>query len=430
MNKKMLLLTFTCFMSYSGYGPKTTNPFVMSLSWRVCLRHTRSGLGCLIFNRSVTSQRNQGPRLEAKCWQVSSYGRLCSRKGIISHGSLRQSGYFAFNAFGENFLVHRAVALHFLGPPPSDVAWQVHHRDGNPSNNHLLNLEYVSRSQNAHYFYANEGKACRAFRGLKVSKPVMWRVAGSQSWTPCPSIKQAAADLGMSQKTVSKCCHSSTPCKGYELRFGEDEAEHIDGEEWREMVIPSTMETVPGRQVSSHGRLRLLSGRVSSGWPQNHGYRSTSYYVSRQIRVELVHRLVVAAFLGKPPSSSHTQVNHKDGNRHNNALQNLEYVTPAENAACRSANAKLHTCAAGMKSVESGCRDSDKAWTLHPPMKSASNMNGTSIGNTWAGTRALTKQSGGSEYRLAATLASVQDLDEEWCDVDFALLHKDKDSRR
>lgn len=42
-----------------------------------------------------------------------------------------------------------------------------------------------------------------------------------------------------------------------------------------------------------------------------------------------VHRIVTLAFLGELPES--LQVNHKDGNKLNNQLMNLEYVTHSEN---------------------------------------------------------------------------------------------------
>lgn len=44
----------------------------------------------------------------------------------------------------------------------------------------------------------------------------------------------------------------------------------------------------------------------------------------------MIHRLVAYMFLGLLPDSS-LEVNHKDGNRHNNCVDNLEIITHQEN---------------------------------------------------------------------------------------------------
>ncbi len=48
-----------------------------------------------------------------------------------------------------------------------------------------------------------------------------------------------------------------------------------------------------------------------------------------------VHKLVAEAFFGKQPGK---QVNHKDGNKFNNTLDNLEWTTPRENTQHAYAN--------------------------------------------------------------------------------------------
>ena len=51
-----------------------------------------------------------------------------------------------------------------------------------------------------------------------------------------------------------------------------------------------------------------------------------------------VHRLVAMAFLGKHPAKAGLVVNHIDHNRYNNTVDNLEWVTQAQNLAhCRAA---------------------------------------------------------------------------------------------
>ena len=74
--------------------------------------------------------------------------------------------------------------------------------------------------------------------------------------------------------------------------------------------------------VRKHGRLVTAtdngSGYLIVGLSKNN--KRVNYYV---------HRLVAAAFISN--SQQKTQVNHIDGNKHNNTIANLEWVTPHEN---------------------------------------------------------------------------------------------------
>lgn len=50
-----------------------------------------------------------------------------------------------------NLGVHRLVALAFIGPCPDDK--EVNHIDGDPSNNHVSNLEYVTHAENMQHMH-------------------------------------------------------------------------------------------------------------------------------------------------------------------------------------------------------------------------------------------------------------------------------------
>jgi hypothetical protein len=63
------------------------------------------------------------------------------------------------------------------------------------------------------------------------------------------------------------------------------------------------------------------------------GYLSVGVYVIRGKPPEtrLVHKMVIEAFVGGPPSEKHTDVRHLDGNNANCALYNLAWGTRSEN---------------------------------------------------------------------------------------------------
>jgi len=65
----------------------------------------------------------------------------------------------------KQFTIHKLVATMFITKPSGTVC--VNHKDGNPHNNHLNNLEWVTYSRNA--FHAYENKLTKKLFGEKAS---------------------------------------------------------------------------------------------------------------------------------------------------------------------------------------------------------------------------------------------------------------------
>lgn len=113
------------------------------------------------------------------------------------------------------------------------------------------------------------------------------------------------------------------------------------GEEWKPIVGFET-----NYEVSNQGRVRRIwrgSGKIVnrplSPLKTKFGYFRVCLFKEDARKYCHIHRLVMAAFIGALPEGM--QVNHKDGDKENNSLENLEYVTAAENT--------HHACETGLR---------------------------------------------------------------------------------
>lgn len=92
-------------------------------------------------------------------------------------------------------------------------------------------------------------------------------------------------------------------------------------------------------QVSNYGRIKTLSRfkrskgfnkeKILSPGKSKSGYLTVLLYKNNERKNKSVHRLVCEAFIKNKYNKK--TVNHKDGNKHNNKLENLEWTTYSEN---------------------------------------------------------------------------------------------------
>lgn len=89
-------------------------------------------------------------------------------------------------------------------------------------------------------------------------------------------------------------------------------------------------------RVSKHGRI-VRSGSAQGAtvgfelkqYPDKEGYLYVRLSSHNKAFRKFAHSLVAEAFIGTRPSGQ--EINHRDGNKANNSLSNLEYVTHREN---------------------------------------------------------------------------------------------------
>lgn len=105
---------------------------------------------------------------------------------------------------------------------------------------------------------------------------------------------------------------------------------------------------VPGYEgvykISSDGKVYSNKG-IRSTYITRHGYESVGLCLHGKQKNFLVHRLVAMAFIPNPQPQKHPFINHIDGNKRNNNIENLEW--------CDSSYNMRHAIAHGLSKVRS-----------------------------------------------------------------------------
>ena len=94
-------------------------------------------------------------------------------------------------------------------------------------------------------------------------------------------------------------------------------------EEWR------ALKGFDGCYVSNLGRIRSHKGHILTAGINTHGYLQVKVGKKEQQKIIRIHRAIAEAFIPNPENKPY--INHKDGNKLNNSIDNLEWCTPSEN---------------------------------------------------------------------------------------------------
>ena len=120
----------------------------------------------------------------------------------------------------------------------------------------------------------------------------------------------------------------------------------------------------PNYEVSNHGNLRHIHGEMRK-FRYIKGYAYVCIRANGKYRNLRVHRLIAKEFIPNPENKP--CVNHKNGKKEDNRIENLEWCTPSEN--------ELHKCRIlGKKSIPPKIMKSIicvETQTCYPSVKSA-----------------------------------------------------------
>lgn len=150
--------------------------------------------------------------------------------------------------------------------------------------------------------------------------------------------------------------------------------------------------------VTSEGSVIGLKSGKTLKTSDVRGYLRVKLYKNAQPRMFSIHRLVADAFI--PNRENKSQVNHKDGNKGNNNVENLEWATQSENqihAYKTGLNTTAHAIAATKKHVVQSTTDGQplKVWES---LSEASRQTGIPVGNITHCCKGRIRHAGGYKW--------------------------------
>lgn len=83
------------------------------------------------------------------------------------------------------------------------------------------------------------------------------------------------------------------------------------------------------RYQQNHSKFQKIEEKMKSIHTKSNGYQFVQLYKDNRMKNIYVHKLVAQAFI--PNIDNKPEVNHIDGNKLNNSVKNLEWVTSNEN---------------------------------------------------------------------------------------------------
>ncbi len=205
-----------------------------------------------------------------------------SHKFLTPQMSVKYPSYnLTIEGTKKKIKVHRMVAETFL--PKVEGKEQINHKDGNTHNFNVENLEWVNASENAKH-------------------------ASAMKLRP------------KSDQTLFK------------------KEEDLPGEKWY------PVKDYPNYQISSCGRLMTIStGRLKQFPISSGGYYYTNLWNQGKGKTLQVHQLVYTNVTGDQNLEGYV-INHKDGNKLNNNIDNLEKISYKENNLHATYDIKTNKC--------------------------------------------------------------------------------------
>lgn len=231
---------------------------------------------------------------------------------------------FRINLCGKLRYVHRIMAEAFLENPKNKPT--VDHINRCSTFNNLENLRYASYSEqslNSKTTVNNHRKVWCLNKDTEEKIDLHFSVTKAGQWVFEQGLSVSAT---AARNSIGSCARGERNIVyEYKWKYEDSYTEDKEDEIWKK-IDPIYIHGSTGFFVSNYGRTKNNIGKISvSTKPSPDGY----VYVRMKKGKYKIHRLVAQMFLDNPENKP--VVNHKDGNKCNNFVENLEFVSVADN---------------------------------------------------------------------------------------------------
>lgn len=288
------------------------------------------------------------------------YGKISSKDKILKQRK-DKNGYLVLALNKDNktydIKMHRVIAKTFIPNPENKP--QVNHKKGIKTDNRVSELEWSTTHENQTHRYAvlkrNGVNLGRFGSRNKLSKKVIQYSLDLKYIKTWQCINDIQRSLGFLASGIVSCCKKiQKSSKGFVWRYASNKKNKIKikpkkikssvikdlkGEIWIDVLGYEGLYSVSNlgrvkslsRQIRNHKKvgIQISEEKVFKINTNSKKYSSITLVKNKKTNTHKIHRLVAIAFIPNPENKS--QVNHIDGNKSNNHVNNLEWHTPSEN---------------------------------------------------------------------------------------------------